>query len=99
MPATHPNLAKENTHSIHPSLFHLSQVPGSPNDSMTSNTALGRAIGSACEELADLAALEAEAADAAAALLLKLGYKVGKGAGGKEGDGAGEGKAVDETTG
>jgi len=56
---------------------------------MTSNTALGRAVGSACEELADLAALEAEAADAAAALLLKLGYRVAKGEGGDEGGGEG----------
>jgi len=59
---------------------------------MTSNTALGRAVGSACEELADLVALEAEAADAAAALLLKLGYRVAKGEGGGDG-GGGEGGA------
>jgi hypothetical protein len=61
---------------------------------MTSNTALGRAVGSACEELADLAALETEAADAAASLLLKLGYRVSKEAAvtgkGEGGEGAGD---------
>ena len=62
---------------------------------MTSNTPLGRAVGAACDELADLAALEAEAADAAAALLLKLGYRVSKeaapAAATEDGEGAGEG--------
>ena len=51
------------------------QVPGTTNDSLTSNTALGRAVASACEELEVLADLERDAADRAAALLRKLGYR------------------------
>lgn len=58
-----------------PPLEHA-QVPGTANDSLTSNTQLGRAVGAACEELEGLAALEAEAADAAAELLLKIGYRL-----------------------
>ena len=51
------------------------QVSGTANDSITSNTALGRAVASACEELEVLADLERDAADRAAALLRKLGYR------------------------
>lgn len=50
------------------------EVPGGANDSLTSNTPLGRAVASACEELEVLADLEKDAADAATALLKKLGY-------------------------
>jgi len=53
----------------------LQQVPGGPNDSLTSNTALGKAVGGACDELEALAALERDAAMQAAELLRKLGYK------------------------
>lgn len=51
------------------------QVPGGPNDSLTSNTPLGKAVGGACDELEALAALERDAAMQAAELLRKLGYK------------------------
>ena len=53
----------------------LSPSTRGPNDSLTSNTALGRAVASACEELEVLADLERDAADRAAALLRKLGYR------------------------
>ena len=51
------------------------QVPGGANDSLTSNTPLGRAVGGACDELEALAELERDAAIGAANLLKKLGYK------------------------
>lgn len=51
------------------------QVPGGANDSLTSNTPLGRAVGGACDELEALAELERDAALQAANLLKKLGYR------------------------
>jgi hypothetical protein len=53
----------------------LRQVPGGANDSLTSNTPLGRAVGGACDELEALAELERDAAVQAANLLKKLGYR------------------------
>ena len=51
------------------------QVPGGANDSLTSNTPLGRAVGGACDELEAQAELERDAAVQAANLLKKLGYR------------------------
>ena len=57
------------------SLSATPQVPGGANDSLTSNTALGRAVGGACDELEALAEPERDAAVQAANLLKKLGYR------------------------
>uniref|UniRef100_A0A061SH60 Uncharacterized protein n=1 Tax=Tetraselmis sp. GSL018 TaxID=582737 RepID=A0A061SH60_9CHLO len=53
------------------------EVPGGPNDSLSSNTPLGRAVRSACEELETLNAIESDVLGEADSLLRKLGYKGG----------------------
>mmetsp|Transcript_28989 Transcript_28989/g.81660 ORF Transcript_28989/g.81660 Transcript_28989/m.81660 type:complete len:149 (-) Transcript_28989:183-629(-) len=50
-------------------------VPGNPNDSLSSNTELGRAVRAACDELDQLGRLEADVQSQAEDLLRKLGYK------------------------
>ncbi|KAL3141091.1 hypothetical protein ABBQ38_003447 [Trebouxia sp. C0009 RCD-2024] len=50
-------------------------VPGGYQDSLSSNTELGRAVQSACDELDNLSALEKESLTKASKLLQKLGYK------------------------
>ncbi|KAL3162523.1 hypothetical protein ABBQ32_010179 [Trebouxia sp. C0010 RCD-2024] len=50
-------------------------VPGGYQDSLSSNTELGRAVQSACDELDNLSALEKESLTKASELLQKLGYK------------------------
>lgn len=49
-------------------------VPGGYQDSMSSNTELGRAVKAACEELETLGVMERENFDKAEELLAKLGY-------------------------
>lgn len=49
-------------------------VPGGYQDSMSSNTELGRAVKAACEELETLGGMERENFDRAEELLAKLGY-------------------------
>lgn len=51
-------------------------VPGGANDSLSSNTHLGRAVQDACNELETLGGLEQETIEKANALLRKLGYRV-----------------------
>lgn len=50
-------------------------VPGGYQDSLSSNTPLGRAVREACDELDHLAQLEGEVLGEASALLAKLGIK------------------------
>ncbi|DBB01224.1 hypothetical protein WJX77_012314 [Trebouxia sp. C0004] len=50
-------------------------VPGGYQDSLSSNTELGRAVQDACEELNNLSNLEKESLTEASKLLQKLGYK------------------------
>lgn len=50
-------------------------VPGGYQDSLSSNTELGRAVQDACEELDNLSNLEKESLTEASKLLQKLGYK------------------------
>lgn len=51
------------------------QVPGGYQDSLSSNTELGRAVQSACAELDTLATLEQEQLCKANDLLKQIGYK------------------------
>lgn len=50
-------------------------VPGGYQDSLSSNTELGRAVQNACDELDNLSSLEKESLTKADELLQKLGYK------------------------
>lgn len=51
------------------------EVPGGPNDSLSSNTELGRAVRETCEELEHLSDVELEVMSNAFPLMKKLGYK------------------------
>lgn len=53
----------------------LTQVPGGYEDSLSSNTELGRAVRAACSELDTLSQLEVETLTQADELLKKLGLK------------------------
>jgi len=50
-------------------------VPGGYQDSLSSNTELGRALQEACDELDNLSTLEKDSLSQASELLQKLGYK------------------------
>mmetsp|Transcript_44095 Transcript_44095/g.112559 ORF Transcript_44095/g.112559 Transcript_44095/m.112559 type:complete len:172 (-) Transcript_44095:213-728(-) len=68
-------------------------VPGGANDSLSSNTPLGRAIRSACDELDELGQMERDVQAQAEALLRQLGYKgdsLTRKAPSEEGEAAGE---------